>query len=76
MATTTVGVAVPRRRRWFLLLFVLIFVLVLLGVLAVPTWLYFMARSALPQLDGAVAVRGLSARVSVTRETPRDRARG
>ena len=69
MATTTVAVAVPRRRRWFLLLFVLIFVLVLLGALAVPTWLYFMARSALPQLDGAIAVRGLSARVSVTRDS-------
>src|SRR5437660_12862994 len=68
MATTTVAVAIPRRRRWFLLFFVLIFVLVLLGALAVPTWLYFMARSALPQLDGAIAVRGLSARASVTRD--------
>src|SRR5438445_13353246 len=69
MATTTVAVAVPRRRRWFLLLSVLVVVLVLLGVLAVPTWLYFMARSALPPLDGAVAVRGLSARVTVTRDS-------
>ena len=31
-------------------------------------WLYSMARSALPQIDGTVAIRGLSAPVSVIRD--------
>jgi penicillin G amidase len=37
-------------------------------VVAAASWLYFIARSALPQLDGRLAVRGLSATVTVTRD--------
>ncbi len=40
-------------------------VLLTLGAMA---WLYFLARSALPQLDGTVAVPGIGAKVSVTRD--------
>src|SRR3989440_6342678 len=36
-----------------------------LGAIA---WAYFLAHSALPQLDGAVQVRGLSTQVTVTRD--------
>src|SRR6266705_6390872 len=36
-----------------------------LGAIA---WAYFLAHSALPQLDGAVQVRGLSTQVRVTRD--------
>src|SRR5256885_4239690 len=40
-------------------------VLAALGAIA---WAYFLAHSALPQLDGAVQVRGLSTQVRVTRD--------
>jgi len=60
-------VATPRRSSRLpriLLLLVFAFVLVLLTACAV---FYFMARSALPQLDGTLMVPGLSAPVTVTR---------
>jgi penicillin amidase len=41
---------------------------VLLAALGASAWLYSMAHSALPQLDGTLQVRGLSARVTVTRD--------
>jgi len=42
--------------------------LVLLAILGTAAWLYSMARSALPQLDGTLQVQGLSAPVTVTRD--------
>ena len=68
MATTTTSVSPPRQRSGpgRALAFVLIAVLVLiLGALA---WVYSVARSALPQLDGSVKVSGLSGRVRVIRD--------
>ncbi len=50
-----------RGLRWILVVFVLL-------VLAVAAGLYLVARSALPQLDGSLAVRGLSAPVTVVRD--------
>ncbi len=68
MATTTIPVSPPRRRRgpWQILAFAVVGILVfVLGGLA---WLYSIARSALPQLDGNVKVVGLSGRVTVSRD--------
>jgi len=69
MSTLTVT-AVPGSRRstavrillWLLLLLALL-------VAAVLAFAYFVARSALPQLDGTIAVKGLSAPVKVTRDS-------
>jgi penicillin amidase len=40
----------------------------LLAILAAAAWFYWIARSALPKLDGTVAVPGLSAKVRVVRD--------
>ena len=42
--------------------------LLLLALLGAVAWLYSVARSALPQLDGTLQVQGLSAPVRVTRD--------
>ena len=74
MATLTPAsdLAVPPRTRRLLprVLFsiLLAITLILLGAVAYP---YFVARSALPQMDGHLAVRGLVAPVTVIRD-PRD----
>jgi penicillin amidase len=69
MSTLTVpGVPISRRstgRRIFLWL-LLILVLLAAGVVG---YAYFIARSALPQLDGRLRVSGLSATVKVTRDS-------
>jgi len=61
------GIPVSRRSTgvrivlWFLLILVLL-------VAAAAAYAYFIARSALPQLDGKLPVKGLSAAVKVTRD--------
>lgn len=47
--------------RWLVLVLAILFV-------AVAGYAYFIARSALPQLDGALAINGLSASVNVKRD--------
>ncbi|HLX84569.1 MAG TPA: penicillin acylase family protein [Terriglobales bacterium] len=42
--------------------------LVLLALIAGIWWLYAIARSPLPQLDGSIAIHGISAKVSVVRD--------
>jgi penicillin G amidase len=60
--------ASPRKRRVLpRVLFAIFLACLLIGVGAVG-YLYSVARSALPQLDGHVAIRGLSASVTVTRD--------
>jgi penicillin amidase len=69
MATTTTPVSTPRRRFgiWKILAFLLVTILILaLGGLL---WLYSIARSALPQLDGTLQVAGLVAPVTVVRDS-------
>jgi len=69
MSTLSVT-AVPASRRStgvrILLWLLLILVLLALGVLA---YAYILARSALPQLDGTLQVKGLAAAVKVTRDS-------
>ena len=50
-------------------IFVLLVLLILVLIGAVVGGAYFVARSALPQLDGSLAVNGLSAQVKVTRDS-------
>ncbi len=67
MATTTVPVSGPRpcHRARVIVALILVILLLVLGILA---WGYWIARSALPQLDGELRVSGLSAPVRVTRD--------
>ena len=68
MSTLTVTSAPASRRSTGLrILLWLLFVLALLAV-GVVAFAYFIARSALPQLDGSFQVKGLSAAVKVTRD--------
>ena len=68
MSTLTVpGVPVARRSTGVRILLWLLLFLVLLAAGALA-YAYFIARSALPQLDGTLHVKGLSAPVKVTRD--------
>jgi penicillin G amidase len=68
MATAIPTISTPRSRfsPWRALAFFLI--VLLFAVLGLLAWFYLIARSALPQLDGAVRLPGLSSRVTVTRD--------
>ncbi len=68
MSTLTVtGAPASRRSTGVRILLWLLLVLAVLAA-AVVAFAYFVARSALPQLDGNLAVKGLSAPVKVTRD--------
>ncbi len=68
MATTTTSVSTPRRSFGAGRILAFFLAAVLLILLGMPIWFYFVARSALPQLDGTLKVAGLSSRVTVTRD--------
>ena len=55
-----------RKSSWRIAAFIL--ALLLLAGVAFAARLYFIARSALPQVDGSLAVRGLGARITVKRD--------
>jgi penicillin G amidase len=61
------GVPASRRSTGVRILLWLLLILALL-VAGVAAFAYFVARSALPQLDGSLPVKGLSAAVKVTRD--------
>src|SRR5579863_7355620 len=67
MATTTVSVPrssslrIRRILGWLL-------VVILFGLSGICAWLYSIADSALPQLDGKARVKGISAQVTVVRD--------
>ena len=63
---TATGIPASRRSAGWRILFWLL-ALILLLILGLAAYAYFTARSALPQLDGNLAVKGLSASVKVTR---------
>jgi penicillin amidase len=65
---TATGVPVSRRSAGIRILLWLLLTLILLA-LSVVAYAYFIARSALPQLDGSLQVKGLSAAVKVTRDS-------
>lgn len=66
MATTPSLQSRPRVR--ILRVVAVALVALLLAVLGAGVWLYSVARSALPQLDGSVFIPGLTAPVTVTRD--------
>jgi penicillin amidase len=69
MATGTVpSRQTGRRSRPVLVTFAVALALVLLAGLGAAAWFYSAARAALPQLDGAIALPGLSAPVTVVRD--------
>ena len=55
-------------RRPFIRILSILAVLLLLAILGGAAWLYSIARSPLPQLDGSVKVSGVSAKVRVVRD--------
>ena len=68
MATTVVAASTPRKN-WWVFSTVVAAVLVILLLAGVCGWLYSVTRSALPQLDGTISVRGLPNRVAVMRDS-------
>ncbi|MBI2677571.1 MAG: penicillin acylase family protein [Candidatus Koribacter versatilis] len=68
MATPTLAPARPRVRRIVLRIASTLLLIVLLASAGVATWFYSVAHASLPQLDGKLALRGLSAPVTVTRD--------
>ncbi|HET7442646.1 MAG TPA: penicillin acylase family protein, partial [Terriglobales bacterium] len=67
MATTTVDISAPSKN-WRVRSVLIVFVLLLLLCFGLGGWLYSIARSALPQLDGTVSISGLTAKATVTRD--------
>jgi penicillin amidase len=69
MSTLTVTSVPASRRSTGVRIFLWLLLVLVLLVLSAVAFLYFVARSALPQLDGTLAVKGLSAPVKVTRDS-------
>jgi len=65
---TATGVPTSRRSHGLRIFLWLVLIAILLAAAAVA-YAYFSARSALPQLDGSLPVKGLSASVKVTRDS-------
>ena len=68
MATTTTPVSPVRGRFRLGRVFAFLLGLLLVIVVGGAAWLYSVARSALPQLDGTLQARGLAAPVRITRD--------
>src|SRR5271166_5350985 len=65
---TATSVTASRRSSGIRILLWLLLILILIAGAAVA-YTYFIARAALPQLDGSLRVKGLSAAVRVTRDS-------
>jgi penicillin amidase len=68
MATITTRLSSSRRRLRIGRMLALLLIAIVAAALGALAWMYSVARSALPQLDGRVKVSGLSARVTVVRD--------
>jgi penicillin amidase len=68
MATTTASVTSPQSRFHPVRLILYLLSVILLVLASGIAWFYYMARSALPQLDGKLRVTGLSTPVTVVRD--------
>jgi penicillin G amidase len=67
--STAAQVSTPASQRSLLLRIVLwLLAAIVVALLGAVAYAYFVARSALPQLDGKLQIKGLSAPVSVTRD--------
>ena len=68
MATVSTSLPATRRRINVGRAFSLLLLIVLLAVFGLLAWLYSVARSALPQVDGKIMVPGLSSEIRVIRD--------
>jgi len=68
MSTLTATSIPTSRRSTGLRIFLWLFLIVILLIAGLLSYAFFVARSALPQLDGTIQVQGLSAPVKVTRD--------
>ncbi len=68
MSSTTASLPEVRRRNLALRILYYAVCVLLLALLAGIWWLYWIAHSALPQLDGSVAAPGISSKVRVMRD--------
>jgi penicillin G amidase len=68
MASITTPISPSRSPFGLRRLFAYLLAALLVAALGATTWLYSIAHSALPQLDGRLVVPGLSARVTVVRD--------
>ena len=71
MSSATSLPEIPRvqvRRHPAVRIFYYVVCVVLVALIAGLWWLYFIAHSALPQLDGTVTVTGISSKVRVVRD--------
>src|SRR5690348_311129 len=69
MASPGVTTSASHSPSCFFRVVVFLVVLLIVAVAATSAWFYRVARSALPQVDGKVFVSGLSAPVTVTRDS-------
>ncbi|MDP9267831.1 MAG: penicillin acylase family protein [Acidobacteriota bacterium] len=68
MATPTLAPVRPRVRRIIVRTAVALLLVVTLALAGLAAWFYATARRALPQVEGSIRLRGLSAPVTVTRD--------
>src|SRR5579864_4902525 len=68
MVSPTLSVSAPRPASRVLKVLGVVVVLLIMAIAGAGGWFYHIAQSALPQLDGKIAVAGLSAPVTVTRD--------
>jgi penicillin G amidase len=68
MATISAPVSSPRSRLRIWRVFVFFLIAILFAALGAMAFLYSIARSALPRLDGSLKIPGLAARVTVIRD--------
>jgi penicillin G amidase len=68
MASTTLSTSPPRLRRRAFRIVAMILGVFLLLIIGLLVWGYLTARSALPQIDGQIQIRGLATPVSITRD--------
>ncbi len=68
MSTLASSSVVESRRPWASRILLWLAVLLAILIVAAATFAYLIARSALPQLDGSLTLKGLSAQVKVTRD--------
>ena len=67
--SATVSLPEVRSRRWLVKrVSISILLVLMLALLAVAGWLYWIAHSPLPQMDGTVKVAGISSKVRVVRD--------
>jgi len=66
--SATASLPEVRSRNWFVRILLIVVLLVLLVIAGGAGWAYWVAHSAIPQVDGTILTPGLSAKVRVVRD--------